>query len=178
MSGRIRWGAPLLACALLMATPIGASAKIFLELEGIAGESQVQGFENQIELNSFQLGVSKKDKLPSFSDFVVTKSVDKASPQLMLRTANGATIPSARVRFTKSTADGETVFLRYCFTGVRINSFSQSSGGGIPTETDSFNYTTIVQSYTQQDAGGGVAGVFTTGWDLVKNLEFGAACNN
>jgi type VI secretion system secreted protein Hcp len=161
-----------------MATPAGASAKIFLQLEGIPGESQVVGFENQIELESFQFGVSKRDKLPSFSDFVVTKSVDKASPELMLRTASGATIPSARVRFTRSTGEGELTYLRYCFTGVKVNSFSQTSGGGRPTESLSFGYGTIVQSYTQQDAGGGTAGVFTTGWDVVKNLQFGGACDS
>ena len=176
--GRIRWGAVALACALLLAVPTGASARAFLELDGIPGESQVRGFENQIVIDSFQLGISRsKDKSASFSDFVVTKELDRASPELMLRAANGATIPTARVRLTRSSGDGERTVLRYCFTGVRVTGYSQSSGGDLPVESISFDYATLVQSYSQQDPAGGAGGVFAAGWDVIRNLEFGAACD-
>ena len=108
----------------------------------------------------------------------MSKRLDKSSPELMLRTATGSIIPSAKVRFTKSSDAGETTFLRYCFTGVRITGFSQSSGGDRPSESISLSYGTIVQSYTQQDATGGTVGVFSSGWDVVRNLQFGGACQN
>ena len=57
-TGRNRCVALLFACLLLLIAPAGASAKVFLELAGVPGESTVSGFEKQIELNSFQLGVS------------------------------------------------------------------------------------------------------------------------
>jgi type VI secretion system secreted protein Hcp len=179
MKGRTRCGALVLACAFLLALPSAASARLFLELDGIQGESTVVGFENQIELGSFQFGVAKqKDKPASFSNITVTKELDRATPTLMLRTANGAAIPSAKVRFTRTSENGQIVYLRYCFTGVRITSFSQSSGGDSPDESVSFSYGTIVQSYTQQDAGGGQGTVFSSGWDLIGNLQFGGACDN
>jgi type VI secretion system secreted protein Hcp len=187
MNGRIRCGALVLACAFVLALPAGASAKLFLELPGVPGESQVIGFENQIELDSYQWGVSNSIQVgtsgskagkPAFSEFVVSKRLDKASPALMLRAANGAAFPSARLRVTKSSAEGETTVLRYCFTGVQVTSFSQSSGGEPPSESVGLSYTTIVQSYTQQAAGGGAGDVFSSGWDLIGNLQFGAACNN
>jgi type VI secretion system secreted protein Hcp len=180
VNGRIRFGALLLACALLLAIPATSPAKIFLELDGIQGEATEQGFENQIEAHSFQWGTgrSSSSKAAAFSEISMTKDVDKSSPTLMLRTASGATIPSAKVRITKSTDAGEVTFLRYCFTGVRITGVSQSSGGGLPNESLSFSYATFQESYTQQDSGGGQSTVFSGGWDLVKNLQLGGACTN
>ena len=46
------------------------------------------------------------------------------------------------------------------------------------SESVALSYATIVQSYTQQDPGGGAGDVFTSGWDVINNLQFGAACNN
>jgi type VI secretion system secreted protein Hcp len=175
---RIVCGALLAACALFLALPGAASARIFLELEGIPGESTAVGFVNQIELQSFQFAVGRsKDKPASFSEINASKELDKASPELMLHTANAATIPTAQLRFTGQTADANAVFLRYCFTGVRITSFSQSAGDARPTDNFSFSYATIVQSYTQQDAGGGQGTVFSKGWDVLRNLQFQGPCN-
>jgi type VI secretion system secreted protein Hcp len=177
VKGWSRFGALGVACAFLLALPGAASAKIFLQLDGIPGESTTLGFENQIELNTMQVGVGRGSKGAAFSDVTVTKNLDKATPELMLRAANGATIPTAKVRFTRAAEDSD-VYLRYCFTGVRITSFSQSSGGEAPSESVAFSYSSIVQSYTQQSTTGGAGTVFDTGWDLLKNLELATACNN
>ena len=183
--GRNRLGALVFACALLLVVPAGASAKAFLELPGVQGESQVLGFEKQIELASFQFGVSNPVQMgdekvkgkPTFSELTVTKRLDRASPALMLRTATMAAFPTARVRVTKSSEAGESTVLRYCFTNVQVTSFSQSSGGDIPTESVALSYGTIVQSYTEQAGGGSKGGVFTSGWDVIGDLQFGGACD-
>ena len=164
-----------------MALPSAASANVYLELPGIPGESIATGFENQIELTSFQLGVSRNAaaKGPEFSAVSVTKRVDKSSPELMLRTANGTTLPTAKVQFTTTGAEKVDVYLRYCFTGVRITNFTQSSGGDErPSESISFSYATIVQSYTQGSETGGAGTVFDEGWDLLRNAPLNSVCNN
>src|SRR3954470_14112965 len=97
-SGRNRCAALVFACVLLLIAPAGASAKVFLELPGVPGESTVPGFEKQIELASFQFGLSNPVQMgtervkgkASFSEVVVTKKLDKTSPTLMLRTADMA----------------------------------------------------------------------------------------
>jgi type VI secretion system Hcp family effector len=183
-SGRNRCAALVFACVLLLLAPAGASAKVFLELSSVPGESTVPGFEKQIELNSFQLGVSNPvqmgtDKVtgkPSFSEIVVTKRLDKSSPTLMLRTADMTAFPFARVRVTRSSAMGESAVVRYCFTNVHVTSFSLSTSGDLPAESISLSYGTIVQSYTQQAAAGVKEEVFTGGWDVIGNLQFGDAC--
>ena len=182
---RSRYGALVFACALLLVAPAGASAKVFLDLPGVPGDSQVKGFEKQIELNSFQFGVSNPVQMgtekvrgkATFSEFVVTKQLDKASPTLMLRTANMAAFPSARLQLTRSSAAGESTILRYCFTNVQITSFSQSSGGDLPSESLNLSYGTIVQSYTEQAADGKPGDAFTSGWDVIGNLQYGGACD-
>src|SRR3954467_15003410 len=86
-TGRNRCAALVFACVLLLVAPAGASAKVFLELPGLPGESTVAGFENQIELNSFQLGLSNPVQMgtervkgkPTFSEIVLTKRLDKSS---------------------------------------------------------------------------------------------------
>ena len=176
MKGWTRIGALVFACAFLLALPGVASANIFLQLDGIQGESTTVGFENQIELGSLQWGVGRNAKGASFSDISVTKQLDKSTPELMLRTANGVTIPSAKVRFTRGPEND--VYLRYCFTGVRVTNFSQSSGGDAPSESISFSYATIVQSYTQGSETGGGGTVFAAGWDVLKNLQLNTACND
>ena len=54
-----RTGALVFGCAFLMALPSAASANIYLELEALPGESIAVGFENQIELGSFQFGMGR-----------------------------------------------------------------------------------------------------------------------
>ena len=107
----------------------------------------------------------------------MTKRLDKASPALMLRTANMVAFPSARVRVTRSSATGESTVVRYCLTNVQVTAFSQSGGADLPSESVSLSYGTIVQSYTQQPASGGKGEVFASGWDVIGNLQFGGACD-
>jgi type VI protein secretion system component Hcp len=107
----------------------------------------------------------------------VTKKLDQSSPALLLRTANMAPFPFARLRVTTSSAAGETTVLRYCFTNVQVTAFSQGGGGSLPSESVRFSYGTIVQSYTRQAPDGGKSDVFSSGWDVLGNLEFGGACD-
>ena len=183
-AGRNRCAALVLACALLLVVPAGASAKVFLELPGVPGEVTVPGYEKQIELDSFQLGLSNRVQMgtekvsgkPSFSEIVVTKRLDKTSPTLMLRTADMAALPFARLQVTRSSATGESAIVRYCFTDVHVTSFTQASQGSVPVENVSLTYGTIVQSYTQQAAPGVKEDVFSSGWDVIGNLQFANAC--
>jgi type VI secretion system secreted protein Hcp len=122
------------------------------------------------------MGTEKVTGKPSFSEIIVSKRLDKSSPTLMLRTADMAAFPFARVRVTRSSATGESAVVRYCFTNVQVTSLSQATHGDLPVESISLSYGTIVQSYTQQAAAGVKEEVFSSGWDVIGNLQFGDAC--
>ena len=88
----------------------------------------------------------------------------------MLRTANGTTIPTATLRFTTTGADKVDVYLRYCFTGVRITEFTKSTGGDRPSEK-SVQLRHDRESYTQGSETGCGGNVFTGGWDLLRTAH-------
>jgi type VI secretion system secreted protein Hcp len=181
---RVRIRVALLAGMLalvLVPTQASASVDMFLDLgPTYQGESNDDTYANTIDVLAFSWGVSKaKDKPANFQDLSFTKYVDRSSPSLMLATASGSTIPTAKLIVRKGGAE-PWVYLRYCFTGVRISAVSTGGSGGEDrlTENITFGYQTVVQSYTQQAADGGAGAVFFKGWDLAKNLQYGTACNN
>src|SRR5947207_307763 len=88
------------ACALALAAPVGARAAsdVFLEIDGIPGESQAEGFQGAIEVESFSWEVTSNAGggrgggggagKARFSDFTIRKHFDQSSPALFLRAAN------------------------------------------------------------------------------------------
>ena len=69
------------------------------------------------------------------STFTMTKTLDKASPQLMLACANGKHLTEATLRASAS----ETI----TFKDVTVTQWSQSVNNNTPTESVSFNFTKI-----------------------------------
>lgn len=172
----------VLACAFACVVPGGtaaASSEMFFKLDGIPGESDTVGFENQIEIDSFSFGVTKaKDKPASFSDVNVTRQSDTASPEFMFRAASGAAIPSGILSVRRTGGDGNSfTYLKYCFTNLRVTSFSQgASSSSRAAENIGLSYSTVSMSSFAQKADGTTSLGMTRGWDLVRNLQYGADC--
>jgi type VI secretion system secreted protein Hcp len=165
------------ACVLALVLPQAAQAapELFLELDGIPGESADERHADAIEVFSFSWGVgSAGDARPSFSSFTFTKRVDRASPQLLLRVAGGQVIPSA-VFSVGDTANRQD-FLEYCMTNVRVRDLSTagSAGEAHPTESVSLDYGTLFQTYRRQNPDGSLSTPFTAGWDILRNTVLGA----
>jgi type VI secretion system secreted protein Hcp len=165
----------------VLPTQASAAFDTYLDLgAGYKGESTAVGFKDQIDVFSFSWGVSRsKDKPVSFSDLNLMKQQDQASPALMLAVANGTTIPTATLSLRR-VGDSPLTFARYCMTGVQVTSLqhSGSAGGDVrPTESVSLKYSTIVMAYTRDSATGEQGTVFSAGWDLVRNLQFGQNSN-
>ena len=86
--------------------------------------------------------------------------------------------------FTAAITSGSTrkvgaepfVFLKFCFTNLRVTSVNLAGPGdeGVE-ETVSFSFGSIVEKYTQQAADGSAGPSFTFGWDLVKYVQLGNA---
>lgn len=94
---------------------------IYMKLEGVDGESNVEGFEKHIEVLSFSWGATQlgggrggggggAGKV-NMQDFHFVKAVDKASPQLMKAACSGNHLPGAVVSFVKM-AEGDGTVLR------------------------------------------------------------------
>jgi type VI secretion system secreted protein Hcp len=133
----------IFSCALA-ATAFAASVDYFLKIPGIPGESTDSNHKDWIIIDS--MSVDKDVATPrdaasgmatgkrQHKPFVVTKPVDKASPQLAKMCAAGTVLKEVEV-------GGPGV--RYKLKDVIISSIQPSSGGDRPMETLSLNFAKI-----------------------------------
>jgi len=87
--------------AVLMAlslAPVSASAaEFFVQVPGIPGEQSTPGFPGAMAVQSLEIAPDK---------FVIVKSLDSASPAIMLAVANGTVFPSASALLYNSAPSG------------------------------------------------------------------------
>jgi type VI secretion system secreted protein Hcp len=162
------------------------SSNIHMKISGppIAGESTDAGHAGEVELTSFQHSVSRQVGPrttagspsvgnSSHSEVVVTKLIDKATPELAKSICGGQQHAEVKVVFEKTNAAGVLIpYLVYTLTGVIITqaSLSGADGGGMPMESVGLNYATIKWEYTPTDPNTGDAqGVLPFGWDVSQN---------
>jgi type VI secretion system secreted protein Hcp len=165
------------ACMLALAAPASAPAAVdmFLQLDGVRGESQDKQFKDQIDVQSFSWGVSNgsgKTTATNFQDLHITKFVDRATPELMTRVAGGETIANAVLSVRKA-GDTPAPFLKLCMSDVRASSVQTSAGGDDVHESVSLAYGAIAVSYASQRADGSLDAPITAGWDVIKGLQTG-----
>jgi type VI secretion system secreted protein Hcp len=137
------------------------ASDIFLELDGIKGESKDAKHFNEIEIYSFSWGATQLGSdapqgsgKVSVSDFSLGSRVSKASPQLMLACATGKHIPAGLITVRKA-AQKPLEYYVIKMTDVLVSSYqSEGSSSGVPTDQFSLNYAKIEFSYYPQKADG------------------------
>jgi type VI secretion system secreted protein Hcp len=157
---------PAVAC-LAMAAPAEATAAmdIFLQLDGIKGESVTIKFEDQMEVFSWSFGLSRtvsgagtgaarSGKLCA-SDISVMKQFDKSSPQIMTNMVSGKVIPKGKMSFVKLNGDLPLPYLVIELNNVLISSYQVSgSSDERPIDSVSLHFSTAKLTYTQTNPDG------------------------
>jgi len=135
-----------------------------------------------IAINSIQWGTgrgissatggTRTVSAPSFSEVTITKMMDSASPTLALLSANGT--GTATCVLTIQDHDTGNVLYTLTLNHVYISGYSVSTGGGVPSESLSLNYTQITWVYQALDGSGNPLGKAspTLGWDLAKQAQY------
>jgi type VI secretion system secreted protein Hcp len=152
---------------------------IFLKLDGITGESNAAGFAGYLELTSFSFGATNSAAATSRStgagtgrakplEMSVTKNIDKSSPILMLRTAEGKLIKTGQVQVA---AQGDRlVYLKIVLTDVLVSSYRIDTdtglASGLPQESFALSFDKIQYSYYPQTAAGGLDRPVTMMWNI------------
>lgn len=152
---------------------------IYMKYGHIKGSVTTEGFKDWIELNSFQWGVgraigtaargsiSREHSEPSLSEVAVSKPTDVASPKLFLDAVAGKLDTKVTIKFTTTAKGKVETFLTYELENTGISGYSLSSGGEIPMESLSLNFTKISETFTGM--GPGLSGSpETVGYDLAK----------
>jgi type VI secretion system secreted protein Hcp len=164
----------LSAVALATASPnvAVAASDIFAKIGDIKGESIDSKHKDEIEVLSWSWGVvgplrnsPKQPQQPvgpaqpsCAQDITIVKPVAKASPTLFAKAAAGVSIPTATFSVRKS-GENPQDFLVITLSDVLVTSVSQggANGGGSPTESVSFGFSSAQVSYKQQSDSGTVA---------------------
>jgi type VI secretion system secreted protein Hcp len=152
---------------------------IYMKYGSIKGPVTTDGFKDWIELLSFHWGVgraigtaargstSREHSEPSISEVVVTKRTDVASPKLFLDSVAGKLDSKVEIKFTTTTKGKVETFLTYKMEDTGISGYSLSSGGDMPTESLTLNFTKVTKTFTGTDPGIG-GSPETVGYDLTQ----------
>jgi type VI secretion system secreted protein Hcp len=152
---------------------------IYMKYGSIKGPVTTDGFKDWIELDSFHWGVgrsvgtaargaySREHSEPTLSEITVTKRTDVASPKLFLDAVAGKLDNKVEIKFTTTTKGKVETFLTYKLENTGLSGFSASSGGDMPVESLSLNFTKISTTFTGFDPA--ISGSpETVGYDLTQ----------
>jgi type VI secretion system secreted protein Hcp len=165
--------------AVLSVSPSLAAFDSFLKIEGIPGESTDAKHADEIVVTSFSTGLGQQPATGGaggrggkavLHELAITKWLDRASPLLMLKCAQGTHLPTAVLTVRKAGED-RLEYYKITLSDVVISSISSlgSSSGDRPTESVSLNFTKIEWEYTPQKADGSADTPVRGSWDLKTN---------
>lgn len=156
---------------------------VYLQIDGIKGESQDDKHRDWIECASVNWGLTQPRSATAstggghtaeraeLQDVTFSKVADLASPILMQHCAMGKTIPKAKFEFMR--ADGQGMPIKYFeieLENVLVGAVNPGiEAGAILEEHVSLKFSKVKWRYTQQKIGGGAGGSTAGGWDLAAN---------
>ncbi len=157
-----------------MTTTIKTDTIGYIKIEGIQGESTHTGYRNWIEIHSFSSRIRQSNKASQtggrtggraiFSDIVITKRVDKASPDLFLHVANGKHIPKIEMEFKQN---GQEYKIELENASIKSIKTEAEDGKSWPMEKISITYSQIKVEYK---ANANATSIDRT-WDLEQNTQ-------
>jgi len=159
---------------------------MFLQIEGIKGDSSDSKHKDWIEVLQFEHKISQATGgaasaqgthaggRADHDDFQIVKRLDSATPVLALYVSNGKPIP--KIVFEVCRAMGEkTCFMKYTFEDSIVCGVApkgEAKGEDLlPLETVNFRYGAINFEYTPTDArsGGKTGPAIKSGWSTIEN---------
>ena len=156
---------------------------VYLQIDGIKGESTDSTHAGWIEVSSAQLGVSQPRSATASTagghtaercehrSIGLTKLADLSTPILMQTCSAGRTIPKAKLEFMRADSHGERIkYYEVELENVIVSSMNQIvHEGAILHDNFALRFSKIKWKYTQQKIGGGAGGNTSGGWDLSTN---------
>lgn len=156
---------------------------VYLQIDGIKGESADDKHKDWIECSSVHWGVMQPKSATAstggghtaeraeLNDILFTKLADMSSPILMQTCAAGKTIPKARLEFMRADGQGERIkYFEIELDNVLIGMVRPGvEPGDIMKENVGLKFSKVRWKYTQQKIGGGSGGNTAGGWDLASN---------
>ena len=156
---------------------------VFLQIDGINGESMDDKHKDWIECTTVTWGVKQPRSATASTggghtaerceheEVVIDKLADLASPILLQTCSAGKTIPKAKLEFMRADGQGDRVkYFEIELENVLIGAIKPKvEEGAIIQEKVGLKFSKIKWKYTQQKVSGGAGGNTSGGWDLATN---------
>jgi type VI secretion system secreted protein Hcp len=155
-----------------------ARSDIFLKLDGIDGESQDQAHKDEIEVESYTMGVVNAGAgggsgpgKAMVNDMHFTMKVNKASPNVFIACCTGKPISTATVTVRKAGGESPLEYETVKLTGVFVSSVSKAThnDGEIGIENVSLTFAKIEYTYRPQTQTGIADAAITKSYDIKAN---------
>jgi len=153
---------------------------MFLNLDGVKGESKDKAHTQEIDILSWSWGMSNSGSAHvgggagsgkvSVQDLSLTKYLDSSSAPLMLSCCNGEHFGSAVLTVRKA-GEKPLEYLTIKLQEVVITSVTTGASGGDDrlTENVTLNFAKVKVEYLPQEAKGGKGNMIPFGWDIAGN---------
>jgi len=143
---------------------------MFLKLGDIKGESRDQVHRDEIDITEWNWGMSQSGSMHTgtgggagkvnMDNLMITKRMDKSSPNLMMACSTGKHYPEARLVVRKAGGSSAVEYLVITLKEVMVVSYSTSaeSKDDLLYDRIALNFATVDVSYQPQKADGGKDG--------------------
>lgn len=159
------------------------SMDVYLQIQGIKGESQDNNHKDWIECTSVHFGINQPRSATTstagghtaeraeLEPIAFSKIADLSTPILLQHCAMGKTIERAKFEFMRADGNGAPIkYFEIELENVLIGGIHPSiENGAMLGETVSLKFSKVKWKYTQQKIGGGALGSTVGGWDLSAN---------
>jgi type VI protein secretion system component Hcp len=184
----------LLSVAVLLAACLTLSAQIRLKVmdaggSQILGESDLEGYENQIVIGSYSQGIAScasagvsgkaTNCQATISDLNLMIQMDRSMIPLKEGVLTGEILQSVELSLLKNSGDGVLRYYILRMEDVRITSLQESGsdGAGLPFISLSLNGARIAWAYYRQKDDGTLEPASSYGWDVAKNKAWNYVFN-
>lgn len=162
-----------------------AAFDTFIKFDNINGEAIDKLHQSWCQALSFSFGFdnpaiiggtgSGSSGHPTAKPIFIHKLIDKASPQLFLRSAMGEPLPTVTLEVAKvASTTAPVVFYKIVLTNAFVTSVSTTGNAGsdvAPTETIELSYEKISIIYSVMDPKGGVTPQPEVTWNFAENTK-------
>lgn len=159
-------------------------ADIYIEIEGIKGESRDSKHKDTIEPDSISLGCTQPAAAGPFSgrgghsaakvvfqDIHFTKGIDSATPELFARVCDGKHITKATIYFYRAQGDTRHQYYKIELEDVMVSSISHSASGPHVSESVSVAFAKITETYVPMSDLGKPGTAVPRSWNLAENTK-------
>lgn len=145
---------------------------IFLEVDGVEGDSVSKGFEGWIDVSDFHSSVSRTRNLrrragPNWEGLIISKELDRASVKLAEAVTDGKVFDELVLVFNDTASGGNWISYEYRLKDSSAVSYLiDGPEEGNPVESTHFDFSRIDWIYTEYGLDGSASGKIEAWWDL------------